>query len=145
MNKAIQLLSIIALFGIIGFFYQQSTKVEASVPIGNEYQSTMATSTMASASAGNRIFTGSGTLGSLIITSPASAGGNLVVWDATSTATTTYATYDNTNTTKTYGRKVAEIATATIAGTYTFDVALFKGLVIEIPSSWNGIYTISYR
>jgi hypothetical protein len=134
---------ILGIFTGIGF--NSTFQASASVPIGNEYHSNIATSTMASASAGTLIKTGTGTLGSLIITKPATAGDSLKVYDATSTATTTYQTYDNTQTTKTYGRLVSEIASATIAGTYTFDLTLYKGLVIEIPSSWNGIYTITWR
>lgn len=124
---------------------QTPKNADASVSQGSEYQSYMATSTNASATTAIALKTTTGTLGSIVITQAATTGAYFRVWDATSTATSTYQNYDNTSTSTTYGRLVAQVKTTAAEGTYTFDASMFKGVVIEVPTSWNGIYTVTYR
>lgn len=137
---------------VVGFFLamlilsgQIPKNAFASVSQGSEYQSYMATSTNASATTAIALKTTTGTLGSIVITQAATTGAYFRVWDATSTATSTYQNYDNTSTSTTYGRLVAQVKTTATEGTYTFDASMFKGVVLEVPSSWNGIYSITYR
>lgn len=100
-----------------------------SVVQGSEYKST---STFPGAVAmEHTIYTGVGTLGSIVIAS-SSAGQGFAIYDAgvtTSTATTTIAIFP---------------ASAT-AGTYTFDRVILNGLRIVVPSGFNGNFITTYR
>lgn len=101
----------------------------SSVERSSEYHST---STLNAAAASETfIFTGSGTLGSVVVVSTTAASG-FIIYDAdtvTSTPTSTIAVFP---------------ANAT-AGTYTFDVALQQGLKIIVPSGFNGHFVTTYR
>lgn len=137
---------VLVAFALALFIVGQQTKTAfGSTSRGSEYQSYIASSTNASASAGTLLGTGPSTLGSVVVTSAASAGAYFRVWDATSTATSTYQNSDNTSTSTTYGRLIAQFKATAAEQTYTFDANAFKGIVIEVPSSWNGIYTVTYR
>ena len=73
------------------------------------------------------------TLGSVVISSTSPAG-LFTIRNATSTtdkASTTVAIFDN--------------STAVAAGTYTFDLVLDRGLVIEMGTGFAGGYTITWR
>lgn len=149
MKNKLNILLFASLFLIVGgFFYNQNQPVVASVSQASEYRSTMATSGLASASVARLVQTGQGTLGSVVITSTSAT--TFTVWDATSTATTTYQTAtlrpDLTEASSTtYGRQVAAFKASPGENTYTFDVSLYKGLVLEVPSGFNGSYTVTYR
>lgn len=124
---------------------QQTKTAFGSTSRGSEYQSYIASSTNASATAGTVVKTGDGTLGSVIITSIGTTG-FIRIWDATSTATSTYQQgSDIYSTTTTYGRLVARFRPTATEGTYTFDANLFKGLVIEATTGFDGIVTVTYR
>lgn len=120
---------------------QQDKTAFASTSRGSEYQSSMATSGLASASV-SKCFSAD-TLGSVIVTA-SSTGGYLRLWDATSTATSTYQNEDNTSTTSTYGRMIADIRGGGVQ-TFTFDSVLFKGLCIEVATGFDGKSTITRR
>lgn len=127
---------------------QDNHPAVASVSQASEYRSTMATSGLASASAGRLIMTGQGTLGSIVVSSTSAS--TFTVWDATSTATTSYQTAtlrpDLTEASSTtYGRPVAVFKASVGENTYTFDATLYKGLVLEVPTGFTGSYTITYR
>ena len=144
-------LALSAVAVILGFFLasvligQETKTAFGSTSRGSEYQSYIASSTSASATAGTVLNTGPSTLGSVVVTSAASAGAYFRVWDATSTATSTYQNSDNTSTSTTYGRLITQFKATAGEQTYTFDANAFKGIVIEVPTSWNGIYTVTYR
>ena len=135
---------------ITGFFLaslilSQETKTAfGSVSQGSDYQSLTATSGLASASVSVALT--AQTLASITITG--SSTGNVApfrVWDATSTATSTYQNENKLSTTTTYGRQVAILVAGIQPQTYTFDTNLFKGAVVEVPVGFNGVYTITYR
>lgn len=96
-----------------------------SVNRANEYQST---TTASGTTAGDYVIkSGTGTLGSIVVAS--SSASTFTILDANGTATTTVATLK------------ASIGEAT----YTFDLNLFNGLIITVPSSFNGQYITTYR
>jgi hypothetical protein len=98
-----------------------------SVTGGNEYYAT----TTAFMQAGHRLIkTGQSALGSLVITSVGSA--QLEIWNATSS-------------TDIASTSVARIKPAAAEGTYTFDVSMPRGIVINVPTGYNGTSTITYR
>jgi hypothetical protein len=138
-------LSVVAV--TLGFFFaslimgQETKTAYGSTSRGSEYQSSMATSGLASASV-SKCFTAD-TLGSAVVTASSSAG-YIRFWDATSTATSTYQNEDNTATNTTYGRPVADIRGGGVQ-TFTFDAVLFKGLCVETSSGFNGIVTVTRR
>jgi len=92
-----------------------------SVAVSNEYNATTTDSNWNS-SAGKLIKTGSGTLGSVVVTLSSNA--PLYLYDATTTGphsdhpTTTLAAFSSTT-----------------AGTYTFDVSFMRGLIVVGQSS----------
>lgn len=129
-------------FSLSLFIIGQETKTAfGSTSRGSEYQSSMATSGLASASV-SQCFSAQ-TLGSAIVTA-SSTGGYLRFWDATSTATSTYQNEDNTATNTTYGRQIADIRGGGVQ-TFTFDTVLFKGLCMEVASGFDGKVTVTRR
>jgi hypothetical protein len=136
MKKAIQLLSIIALFGIIGFFYQSSTKVDASVGLANEYHSRVLTSANKSATVPLVIASSTQALGSVVITN---AGAGVIRFYDGIASTTAPQTATST------GTLLAQFKASTVEGTYTFDVVTSNGLIADIPADFAGIMTITYR
>lgn len=136
MNKVIQLLSIIALFGIIGFFYQHSQVTNASVPLANDYQSRVLTSANKSATVPLVIATSTQAFGSIVITN--AGAGAIRFYDGVASST---APQTATST----GRLLAQFKASTVEGTYTFDAITSNGLIADIPSDFAGIMTITYR
>lgn len=107
-----------------------------SVTVGNEYN---ATSTPSDAlQADGQIDKGSGTLGSVVITSA----GDMII--SLLDATTTDATIRPAGQKATSTIEIARINTATV-GTYTFDVNYNVGLLLDVVSGTTGTTTITYR
>lgn len=80
-------------------------------------------------------------LGSLVVVQPATAG-YVRLWDATSTATTSYTSTRS----GTFGLPVARVDNASDAfGTLTFDQSLQTGLVIETSADFNGEYVVTWK
>lgn len=146
---------IIAAFGL-GFYLSEDKPVEpidnlSSVASGNEYHST---STMDGAGgvityatrtqvivatttpSGETIVDGSEqrfggiTLGSVIIGGVSAA--DLIIYDATSTTDISSST-------------AGWIVAAATTGTYTFDVALSRGLILDFAAGHEGEYTITWK
>jgi hypothetical protein len=118
-------------------YFRNAQKASASVFIGNEYQATTTDSTWSGAVATGNCKAGGLTdflvLGSIIVTSSSNA--DIYVYDATTTtahsnhATTTIAAFPNV-----------------VAGTYTFDVRLKRGLCVIVTTT-EGVAssTITFR
>ena len=96
------------------------------------YEFKTASTTDASATVPYRITTGQCVFGSLIVAS--SSVSRIGIYDGT-TATTSASG----------ARKIADFAGATAAGTYTFDVRTENGIVLDLPSTYSGYVTITYR
>jgi len=123
---------ILMLFGIIGLLIFLSPEHQeqpiGGVNIANEYHAT--TTRDMTADAEQLIQTGGSVLGSVIVAS--SSATNMSIWNATSTtdiASTTLTTFD------------ADLSN----GTYTFDTIMTRGIIIDLPASFDGDYVITYR
>lgn len=122
-----------------------------SVSIVDVYKSTTTVSTSGSATVSYAACRGQCVVGSIIVTQPATAG-YIRLWDATSTATSTYSGLrDDTSMASgtpytTLGRPIAQVlGTSDVAGTLTFDAATIQGLVIETASGFDGEYVITFK
>lgn len=97
-----------------------------SVQVGSSYQST---TTVQGATAGLYTLTSvPGVLGSIVVVSTSAVGG-FTVYDATDAGTTT----------------LVALPASTPAGTYTFDLNVFRGLRISVPSGFSGQFITTYR
>jgi len=69
------------------------------------------------------------------------------VWNASSTATSSYQTTDvSTSTLITKGIPIAQITGASdAAGTFVYDVAANVGIFVETSTGFDGEYTITYK
>ena len=133
MKKVLALIGgVVAIMAVLFVVFSANEKKEmplGSVAVGSGYQ---ATTTAVGATAGFYTITSvPGTLGSVVIVSTSPVGG-FTIYDAdavTTTATTT----------------ILSFPTSAPAGTYTFDTNLFQGLVIQVPSGFNGQFITTYR
>lgn len=71
-----------------------------------------------------------GTLGSIIVAS--SSATILDIWNATST-------------TDSASSSIAHVVASPANGTYTFDVVVDRGIIVDMPTGFNGAYTITWR
>lgn len=125
--------------GLFAFLILNVDKAQQEQPLGsvnqaNEYKST---TTVALTAEGTYYVTNTttdmvtfgraGTLGSIVITSSSLSG--FTVYDGNFVATSTIADFP---------------ANATV-GTYTFDVALRRGLSIKVPAAFTGNIVTTYR
>jgi hypothetical protein len=112
---------------------------------GQGYRATTTSSLGASATYSPLVCSGNSIFGSVIVSQLATAG-FVRVWNATSTATSTYQT-DNINTAGvTFGKELVKVDSASdVAGTYTFDVGVEKGVVVETASDFNGQYVLTCK
>lgn len=118
----------------LGINKQESQPASFAGVMGTPYKATT-TDNFGSVSVGGfkRLKTGSGVLGSLIITN--STAGSLNFYDATTTVNG--GVYGTTT--------LAKIAPSLAAGTYIFDVAFTKGLLVEFQSTNVASGTITYQ
>lgn len=131
-KKVINTFGAIVGLGFLGLIAFQNYQVKpqphfvGSVQQGSEYHATTSTATGLN---GNFVaFTGSGVLGSVVITSSTAV--TITILDTNGITTTT----------------VAAFKPSTAAGTYTFDTVLYKGLVVQTSgSSADGSFVVTYR
>ena len=126
----------------LGYVVMQVKNTYASVSVTDEYMSTTTSQMFGDVvnpvkQQRQIVANRPATLGSVTIasTSPSvnnAGGGVFKIWNATSTT-------DSASTT------VARFATSTTAGTYTYDVRLERGLILEFPAGFMGEYTVTYR
>jgi len=115
-DKILLTSSIVAIVAILFILFAPKTiNPIGSVSGGNDYAATT-TDTNFNTALGNLVKTGQGTLGSVVISISSNA--PLYLYDATSTIHTNYAT------------TTLAAFPATVAGTYTFDVAFTRGLLV---------------
>ena len=123
----------IVVFLLIVTLGSNKTPSFGSVNQGNSYMATT-TYNFGSQSIGSYkvLKNGNGELGSVIITN--STAGSFNLYDATSTNHGGHAT-----------TSLASISASLAAGTYTFDVAFSRGLLVEFQSTNVASGTITYR
>jgi hypothetical protein len=99
-----------------------------SVVDAGTYHWTSVNSTDASSTNPKLVRTGYGTLGSIVIASTSA----MIVRVYDGTATTT-------------GTLLATFPSNSVVGTYTFDVAVKTGIVLDVPASFNGSWVVTTR
>jgi len=113
------------------FLLLMPTQTLGSTISGQEYQATTTISTSAGTHWQARVAANGGcSLGSVVVAS--SSNTVLRIWNATSTtdiASTTIVTFDSD----------------VLEGTYTFDISCSRGLVVDTPASFDGVYTVTFR
>ena len=118
----------------------------ASIGTFDSYNSTTTRAANASGTYSSNVCKDNCQFGSIVVTQPGTAG-YVQVWNATSTATSTYQN-DQASTTAaiTWGKPVAKITGASdVAGDYVFDVMMTNGIVIETSTGFDGEYVITYK
>jgi hypothetical protein len=125
------------LFGGVYLSNRQNSTIYSGVTDGQAYNSTTTSNTWdakALVTGGFKLLkTGSGTLGSVVITN--STAGSFNLYDATTTVNG--GAYGTTT--------LARIAASVAAGTYMFDSVFNTGLIVEFQSSNVASSTITWR
>lgn len=107
-------------------------QADASVSIGSGYLFKVATTSQASAVTPFIVRGGSGILGSMIISSSTDV--RVRIYD-NNVATSTVAT----------STLIADFPANTTAGVYTFDVNVTRGIAVDLPATYKGVITFTYR
>ena len=137
-------LSVAGLLIALAAWFVGGTANLGGVRTGDAYVATTTRSTSESATVSYLVCGGSGTFGSIVVVQPATAG-YVRVWNATSTATSTYNSTD-VATTATFGVSLAQVLSASdVVGTLVFDSAYTKGLVVETSMAFNGEYVVTCK
>ena len=128
------------------FFSNNVHPVVASIGTYESYNSTTTRSTDASGTFSSVVCKDNCQLGSIIVNQVATAG-YVRIWNATSTATSTYQNDQASSTAAiTWGKPVAKIlGTSDAAGTLTYDTIMTNGIVIETSTGFDGEYTITFK
>lgn len=135
MDKKFFLIGLVLI--VLSFIGGGAVNSFGSVSTGEGYVSTTTSSTYANTA--YKLFTGSGMAGSIVITDDPTAG-YVRLWDATSTATSTY---QGESPAGTYGRLIAQTAIDATEQTLTLDAVVNYGLVIETQAGFNGIVVVT--
>lgn len=134
MNKT--LIVAIILLGAIGFFlFRGSTPRLGNATLDGSYSYRNITSSNASSTAGVQVRGGAGVLGRITINRPDGA--------------TSLRVYDGTTATSS-GTLIATIyGTSTLAAigpeTLDYEVAVLRGIVLDVPAAFVGDYTFSFK
>lgn len=123
--------SLLAVAVLLALVTRQEVSL-GSVVVGNDYQGRQITSSNASTTP-LVLKTGAGSLGSVVITVPASSG-NLKLYNSASTTATTSASL-----------MLGFASSSDVAGTYTFDAEFTTGLQIDVPVGFDGQYVVTWR
>lgn len=118
---------LLLIVAFIGIAFQRPSSVGASIDGEAGYT---ATTTSAIAEGHIQIKSGYGMLGSIVVAS--SSATTFKVWNATST-------------TDVASTSITNFVASPANGTYTYDVNLSRGIIVELPTGFNGAYTITYK
>ena len=148
MNENSKLLPVIIIigifalaFGTVGFFIAKEFQPELKgVSITDEYQATstaLMSGTLIKATEYNHLVKvstyGSATLGSIVIASTTAHAMN--IYNATSTDAIVNGD----------GTFITRLSTSTPRGTYTYDIEMNAGIVVQLQAGYTGDYVITYR
>jgi hypothetical protein len=138
MKKTLKIVGIIGLclamfltFSLLFYFNSSNTTALGSTIDGQGYKYVTASSTTFTvATSTNRIVTGTGIFGSIIVASSTNTA--ITIWNATSTIDTGSTT-------------IAVLPAGATAGTYTFDVSFSRGIILSASSTFAGWYVATYK
>jgi hypothetical protein len=130
MNKKLLLAALVlGIFATILAIVSVNTKPQNAGSVTSEYNYKNITSSNASATVPVKVKAGFGTLGSVVVNT---------------THATIVRVYDSASATTT-GTLIASFPASAVVGTYTFDVAVQSGIVLDVPAGFAGNYTVTYR
>jgi hypothetical protein len=124
---------LVVVLALAGYHFLSGENNRTLGSVGNEgiYNYQIATSTYASASTAKLIKTGQGVIGSVIVASSSAS---------------TFTLQNNASTTSTSTAKmIFHLPVNATPGTYTIDAAFTEGLTADVPDTFNGAYTITWR
>lgn len=140
-NKKYLIPLMVALAFVIGVLSVNASRSVGGVATGQAYISTTTDSTHTSGTISLPLCLGSSIFGSIVVNQVGTAG-YVRVWDATSTASSTY----SLTRTATYGREIAKVTGASdAAGTLTYDTQALIGVVVETSTGFDGQYTVTCK
>jgi len=116
---------------LAGAFYLLSERQVLAGSVGAGYAPVHITSANASSTAGTVVKGGYGELGTLTINS-ATATAKVIIYDGATTATSGLSV-------------IASIGATQAGGSYTYEVSVNKGVVVEVPATFTGDLTFSVR
>lgn len=129
-SQSIIIPTVIILLAVLLSVFAVSGRAQSSTDFGN-YQYSPITSDNASSTSPYTIWTRQGTLGSIVVGSQGTTTAPIGIYDsasATSTATL-----------------IGIIEGGAQEGTYTFDVQVTNGITLDVPGTFDGTYTATYR
>lgn len=122
----------LVIVSLLGVFVLTGYPTMGSTIMGNDYQATTSISTSANTHWQAKVAANGGcSLGSVVVAS-SSSGTRFKLWNATSTTDTASTT-------------IADFDEAIAVGTYTYDITCTRGLVVETPTGFSGVYTVTFR
>lgn len=131
MKKYITIIGSIIAIAILGIALNVPDKVFGSVPFGMGYMFKTITTSNASSTAPTvvRVRGGAGILGSIIVASSSNTA--IRVYDGLTSTTT--------------GTLIGTIKAGISEQTFTYDVNVNYGIILDMPTTFPGVYTITYR
>lgn len=122
--------SVLVLACVVAYFVSQPQTTLGSVITGGEYNATILNTTGTSS-----VRTLFGSVGSVVITESASAGAQPIrIYDAKATTTATSSL-----------TAIIEIYGDATEGTYQFDVAVGNGVLVDVPTDFDGSAVLTTR
>lgn len=130
MSKAINIGVVITVLAVVAAYFVFNT-TEASTFPGTEYKASSIVDATTGTSSIKRAY---GSIGSIVVTDSSSAAGVIGFYD---TASTTIATTSATS--------ILNFDGVAAEGTYQFDVGFNEGLMIDVPTAFDGTVIVTYR
>ena len=127
--------SVLAIMIVVGGAYMIARNA-----IGNESEGYMATTTTSTSVSGATAYQARSTFGILHTVTVSSSTPQLQY-----AGNALLGVYDGLYSTSTATSTIAKFPAPTAAGTYIYDVAFTKGLLIDVPPGFNGVYTFTFK
>ena len=131
MKRYITIIGSIIGIAILGIVLNVPNKALGSVPFGNGYMYKTITTSNASSTAPTvvRVRGGAGILGSIVVAS--SSNKALNIYDGLTSTTT--------------GTLITTLKASVSEQTFTYDANVLYGIIIDMPQTFTGVYTVTYR
>lgn len=128
--KALVILAVTVAFGSLIAVINSDSNNLGSIGVGQEYHAT----TTSDMTANEKHAVNAYVLGQVVVASTSDH--QVALYDATSTDAVTDGTFST---------RIGTLDNNISEGTYTFDAKLDNGLVVDLPSGYDGDYIILYR
>ena len=134
---------IIAIFiVIISLVVGQINKAVGSVSVTDEYYATSTFAKLGGTSAVNPPVAATARTTMSLVASSTGVLGSIIV---ASSSATVFEVWNATSTTDVASSSIGHFVASPANGTYTFDVVANRGIIVDMPTGFNGSYTITFR